>query len=108
MDTPPALPPPLPPLGRTFYLTILAPLVPLALCFITSAGTGNSKDSSAPLAFLFCALPVMLGCSIAGAIMLGKRKGVPLGILTFFGLQVLYIGVAFAGCVSSFTHMDFR
>ena len=104
----PALPPSLPPLGRTFYITIFAPLAPLALCLLTSAAAGNSKDAAAPFVFLFCALPAMLGCSIAGAIMVGKRKGVPLGILTFFGLQVLYIGVAFAGCVSSFTHMDFK
>ena len=98
----------MPPLGRTFYITILAPLAPLALCLLTSLGAGSSKGSDASLGFLFCALPVMLGCSIAGAIMVGKRKSVPLGILTFFGLQVLYIGVAFAGCVSSFSHMDFK
>lgn len=105
MDTPPA---PLPPLGRTFYLTICAPLLPLALCILTSVGTGHSKNSEAPFVFLFLALPVMLGCSIAGAIMLGKRKGAGYGVLTFFGLQILYLGIAFAGCVSSFTGMDFK
>lgn len=109
MDTPPALPkPPLPPLGRTFYLTICAPLLPLALGILLSLGTAHTKNSDTPLVFLFLALPVMLGCSIAGAIMVGNRKGAGYGVLTFFGLQVLYIGIAFAGCVSTLSGMNFH
>ena len=107
MEIPPALPkPPLPPLGRTFYLTICAPLLPLVLCILTGLGNSRSNNSEVPFVFLFLALPVMLGCSIAGAIMVGNRKGAGYGVLTFFGLQVLYLGIAFAGCIASFTGVN--
>ena len=108
MDTPTPEPAPKPPLGRAFYITICAPLAPLLLCLLATAGTSQSRDSGTPLVFLFLALPVMLGCSIAGAIMVGKRKGAGFGVLTFIGLQILYLGVAFAGCVASFSGMNFH
>ncbi len=114
MDTPsvpPPLTPPTPPkpLGLTFVITLLAPLVPLALCVVIGlAGGRASKDSAAPWVFLFLSLPVMLGCSIACAVQVGRRKGVALAMLTFFGTQILYLSAAFAGCIASFQHMDFR
>src|SRR4051794_11641999 len=113
MDTPnPPLPPastppPIPPgpLGRTFVLTLLAPFVPILICFIVGlAGGRAASNSGAPLIFLLLALPVMLGCSIACSIQVGSRKGAGLGVLTFIGTQILYIGAAFGGCVASLQH----
>ena len=108
MDTPPALPPPKPPLGRAFYINLCAPLLPLGICFLTSTTAGGAKNSDTPFAFLFLALPVILGCTLACAIMVGSRKGAGLGVLTFLGLQILYLAIAFAGCLASFSGANFH
>jgi hypothetical protein len=109
--TPPplTLPTPRGPLGRTFVITLLAPLAPLILCLIGGlTGDRSWQDSLVPWALLMLSLPVMLGCSIACAIQVGTRKGAGLGVLTFIGTQILYIGTGFAGCVASIKHMDFK
>lgn len=113
MDAPSNPPPPLPPtpprpLGWTFIIVLLAPFAPILLSVLSGLASGHSKDAVAPWVFLFLALPVMLGCSIACSIQVGTRKGVGLGILTFFGTQILYLSAAFAGCVASIDHIDFR
>jgi hypothetical protein len=41
-------------------------------------------------------------------VMVGKRKGGGIGFLAFLGIQILYIGVAFAGCVTLADGMSFR
>jgi len=100
---------PLRPLGRTFVITLLAPLVPILICFIVGlAGGRAASNSGAPLIFFFLSLPVMLGCSIACSIQVGSRKGAGLGVLTFIGTQILYISAAFGGCIASLQHMDFK
>jgi hypothetical protein len=106
---PPALPIPPRPLGWTFVITLLAPFLPILLCVLTGVAGGRAaKDSAVPWVFLLLALPVMLGCSIACSIQVGTRKGVGLGILTFIGTQILYVGAAFAGCIASFEPGNFR
>jgi hypothetical protein len=92
-----------------FVPTLLAPLAPLLLCIaINLSDSRAANNSPVPWILLFLSLGLMLACSIACAILVGKRKGVGLGILTFFGTQVVYISLAFAGCVSSFSHVDFK
>jgi hypothetical protein len=108
VSPPPPSPTPPRPLGRTFVLTLLAPLLPLILCIVIGLAEGRGNDSAAPYVFLFLSLPVMLGCSIACAIQVGSRKGAGLGILTFIGTQILYISVAFGGCLAAFSNANFH
>ena len=75
---------------------------------IAVAGGRNrgGGDLGVPLSFL--ALFAMLVCSIICAVMVGKRKGGGIGFLAFLGIQILYIGIAFAGCVTLADGMSFR
>lgn len=75
---------------------------------IAAAGgrNGGGGDWGIPLSFL--ALFAMLVCSIICAVMVGKREGGGMGFLTFVGIQVLYIGVAFAGCATVASGMSFH
>jgi len=78
----------------------------LAVGIAAAAGRNDGGDLGIPLSFL--ALFAMLVCSIICAVMVGKRKGGGIGFLTFVGIQVLYIGVAFAGCATLASGMSFR
>jgi len=87
-----------------FVITLLAPFGPLLLSvLICVIGGRSASDSAAPGIFYFLSLPAMLGCWIACAIQVGSRKGTGMGVLTFFGTQILYIGAAVGGCVASAT-----
>ena len=108
METPPPLQGPKP-LGRTFYIILFAPIAAMALAVgIAVAGgrKGGGGDFGVSLSFL--ALFAMLVCSIICAVMVGKRKGGGIGFLAFLGIQILYIGIAFAGCVTLADGMSFR
>ena len=108
MDSPPPLPDPKP-LGRTFWILLLAPIGSMALAAGLSAIFGNdSPDGGAGMLLSMVTLPVMLVCSILCAVMVGKRKGAGLGILTFIGIQIVYIGVGFAGCATVMIGVNFH
>ena len=97
------------PLGRTFYVVLFSPIAVMALAVgIGAAGgrNGGGGDLGIPLSFL--PLLAMLVCSIICAVMVGKRKGGGIGFLAFLGIQVLYVGVAFAGCATLADGMSFR
>ncbi len=108
METPPPLQEPKP-LGRTFYIILFSPIAAMALAVgigVAGGRNGAGGDLGVPLSFL--ALFAMLVCSIICAVMVGKRKGGGIGFLAFLGIQILYIGVAFAGCVTLADGMSFR
>lgn len=97
METPPPLPGEKP-LGRTFYILLIGPLVAMGVAVAISklAPKGDLSDLGLPLSWL--AMLAMLVCSIICAVIIGKRKNAWLGVLTFVGIQVLYLSVCFAGC----------
>ena len=98
MDTPPPLPA-RKPLGALFYVLLIGPLAAMGLAVaIDRMGGGRSQaaDWGIPLSLL--AMLVMLTCSIICAIMIGKRHGAGLGVLSFIGIQVVYLAASFAGC----------
>jgi hypothetical protein len=99
METPPTLPPAPPePLGKPFFITLLAPVASMALAALASLGGKDAEEFSFGLSIL--TLPAMLVCSIICGVMVGKRKGGGMGFLAFLGFQVLYIAVAFGGCAA--------
>lgn len=53
-------------------------------------------------------LIAMLVCSIFCSVMVGRRHGGGIGVLTFIGIQVIYVSVACAGCAMAVGKMDFR
>jgi hypothetical protein len=97
MDAPPPLPASKP-LGRTFCVLLIGPLVVMGIAIAVGkfGAKGNTSDLSFPLSWL--AMILMWVCSIFCAVMVGKRKKWWLGVLTFFGIQVVYLSVVFAGC----------
>jgi len=103
MDNPPPLP-----LGRTFYILLIAPLsiMGLALAVDQIGGHNSANDWGMPISCL--ALLAMFVCSIICAVIVGKRRTVGLAILTFIGIQVVYVSVAFAGCGLLMQGMSFR
>ncbi len=107
MDTPPPLPEPKP-LGPLFYILLIGPLAVMGIAALIALAGGRNRadDWSIPLSVL--SLPVMLVCSIICAVMVGRRKSAGYGILTFIGIQVVYIGVAFAGCATVMSGMSFH
>jgi hypothetical membrane protein len=108
MDSPPPLPEKRP-LGRTFFILFFAPIIVMAI----SAGVGLTAERNSNLQGLGVALwafdhHALLVCSIICAMMVGQRRNPGLGVLTFFGIQVIYIAVAFGGCIANLQKMDFR
>lgn len=96
MDTPPPLPDKKP-LGTTFYVLLIGPLVAMGMAVaLKSVETASTRDLAVPLSWL--AMLAMWVCSIFCAVMVGKRKNAWLGVLTWFGIQVVYLSVTFAGC----------
>ena len=109
METPPPTPGAKPPLGRTFYLCLFAPVVFMAVGAAASAiGTTNNGMDSLGLVISLLSLLGMIACSVVCSVMVGKRQGGWLGVLTFIGIQVVYVAVAFAGCAAMIGKMDFR
>lgn len=109
METPPALPPTLrPPLGKAFYITLLAPVASMGLAALAGLGGKDTEGFSFGLSLL--TMPVMLVCAIVCAVMVGQRKGGGMGFAAFLGFVVLYIAVAFGGCAAilSNNRLDFR
>jgi hypothetical protein len=107
METPPALPPTSrPPLGKKFAFILLGPVVAMALAAALSAGGKDLEGMAFGLSMI--SLLAMLVCSIICAVWVGRRQGSGLGFLTFLGIQVFYIAVAFAGCAALVGKMDFH
>ena len=94
MESPPSLPPK--PLGRAFYILLVAPVASMMLAAALSVFKSSVGDLGVMLSL--ATLFVMLVCSIICAVMVGKCKGAGSGFLAFVGIQILYIGIAFAGC----------
>lgn len=98
MDTPPAKTP----LGRQFYLILLAPLglFAVALCFANSL-----PDVALPL--LGFGAVGTVACSVILAAQLSRRMGKPdkpatgLGVLLFFALMAFYGICFFVGCTTA-------
>jgi hypothetical protein len=97
MDNPPPLPESKP-LGRTFYILLIAPLIGMGIAVALAAfgGQGNASDFGVLLSWV--AMIAMWVCSIFCAVIVGKRKNAWLGVLAFLGIQVVYLSVTFAGC----------
>ena len=113
METPPPSPDAKPPLGRTFYLWLFAPVLSMAVATAASAaasaaGGHNSDLEGFGFVVLVLSLLGMIACSVVCSVMVGKRKGGGLGVLTFIGIQVIYVSAAFAGCATMVGKMDFR
>ena len=108
-ETPPPIPDPKPPLGRAFYIWLFAPVVSMAVAAAASTAGGRNSDLQGfGMLLSMGTLVAMLVCSIVCSVMAGKRKGGGIGVLTFIGIQVIYISVAFAGCALAIGKMDFR
>ena len=109
METPPPIPDAKPPLGRAFYFWLFAPVISMALAAAASAAGGHN---SGPEGFGFVvsvlSLLGMIACSVVCSVMVSKRKGGWFGALTFIGIQVVYVAVAFAGCATMIGKMDFH
>lgn len=109
METPPPTPDAKPPLGRAFYAWLLAPVVSMAVAAAASAiGGRNSELQGFGMLLSLATLVAMLVCSIVCAVMVGKRQGGGIGVLTFVGVQVIYVSVAFAGCAVAMAKLDFH
>jgi hypothetical protein len=109
METPPPIPDPQPPLGRGFYIWLLAPVASMAVAAAAPViGGRNSGLEGFGVVLSLISMVGMIACSVVCAVMVGKRKGGGLGVLTFLGIQVVYVSVAFAGCVAMIGKMDFR
>ena len=107
MESPPPLPAP-EPLGRAFWILLVAPVASMALAAGIAAIGGDNAAGGFGVILSLATLLAMLVCSILCAITVGKRKGLGLGVLTFLGIQIVYIGVAFAGCASMMNGMNFH
>jgi hypothetical protein len=107
MDTPPPLPGKKP-LGQTFYILLLSPLLVMgiAVALAKLGSTGSTRDLGIPLSWL--AMLGMWVCSILCAVIVGKRKNAWLGVLTWLGIQVVYLSVTFAGCDTMTRGMNFH
>lgn len=109
MEPPPPTPDAKPPLGRAFYLMLFAPVATMAVASAASAAGGrNSGLEGFGMVVSLLSLLGMIACSVVCSVMVGKRKGGWLGVLTFLGIQVIYISVARAGCAVAVGKMDFR
>ena len=102
METPPAIPPAKPPLGRQFYGLLLTPLALMAIFFCCA----NSGGNLAGILMLLAALAT-LACSILLARLMAQRMGpagqasVGIGILLFFAVQAFYAVCFFVGCTAA-------
>jgi hypothetical protein len=107
MDTPPPLRS-TKPLGRTFYVLLISPLIVMgiAVALAKLAEDRNIRELGMPLSWL--AMLAMWVCSIFCAVIVGKRKNAWLGVLTWFGIQVVYLSVTFAGCDYMTRGMNFH
>ena len=80
METPPPTPEAKPPLGRTFYLWLFAPVASMAVAAAVSAAGGrNSSLEGFGFVVSLLSLLAMIACSVVCAVMVGKRKGGGLG-----------------------------
>ena len=107
MDTPPPVPPSLPPelppplFGQRFLLTLLGPLVTLALGLFLGHNMNYYNAEAPTMILIFGSLAAMFVCSILCALQLGKARGVAWGIVGFLIIQVFYITVSAIGCTAS-------
>lgn len=109
METPPPTPDAKPPLGRAFYIWLLSPLASMAVAAAAAAAGGRNSDLQGfGMVLSMATLVAMLVCSIVCSVMVGKRQGGGIGVLTFIGIQVIYVSVACAGCAVTIGKMDFR
>src|SRR4051794_37438155 len=109
MENPPPLPDSKPPLGRTFYILLFAPVASMGCAAACPAlGGRNSGLEGFGMVLSMATLLAMLVCSILCGVMVGKRSGGGIGVLTFLGIQALYVAVACAGCAAVVGKMDFR
>lgn len=99
METPPELPAKeRPPLGKAFFMVLLGPVASMGIAALASLGGKDAEGLSFGLSLF--TLPAMLVCSILCAVWIGQRKGGGMGFLSFLGIQVVYIAVAFGGCAA--------
>ncbi|MCE9612186.1 MAG: hypothetical protein K8R23_18470 [Chthoniobacter sp.] len=109
MEAPPPIPNAKPPLTRAFYLWLCVPVASMVLAAALSAAGGrNSALEAFGTLLSFVSVAAMVVGSIVCSVMVGKRKGGWIGMLTFIGIQVVYVAVAFAGCAAMIGRMDFR
>ena len=109
METPPPIPDAKPPLSRAFFMTLLAPIASMAVAAACSVlGGRNSELQGFGQLLSMATLVAMLVCSIVCAVMVGRRSGGGIGVLTFIGIQVIYVAVAFAGCVTAIGQLNFH
>lgn len=101
METPPPTPNTKPPLGRAFFIWLLAPVVTMAVATtIFATDNRNSELQGFGMIVSWLSLLAMIGCSVVCSMMVGKRRGGLSGVLTFLGIQVIYVSVAVAGCAT--------
>ena len=109
IETPPPTPEAKPPLGRKFYLWLFAPVISMGVAAAASAAGGRNSDLQGfGMVLSLLSLLAMIACSVVCSVMVGKRKGGGLGVLTFIGIQVIYVSAAFAGCATMVGKIDFR
>ena len=109
METPPPTAEAKPPLGRAFYIWLFAPVASMSVAAAASAAGGRNSDLQGFGTVLsLLSLLAMIACSVVCSVMVGRRKGGGLGVMTFIGIQVIYVSVACAGCAVAVGKMDFR
>ncbi len=112
METSPPTPEAKPPLSRAFFITLLAPIAPIASMAVAAAcsalGGRNSNVQGFGMLLSLATLVALLVCSIVCAVMVGKRSGGGIGVLTFLAIQVIYVAVAFAGCAATTAKLNFH
>jgi hypothetical protein len=92
-ESPP--PPPPRPLGFVFWIVLLVPIVLSLVGWSLYSSDRKLGDRLLELAMF--AAPVS---AVTCAVMVGRRYGAALGLLSLVGILLLYGGVAFAGCVA--------
>lgn len=93
-EPPPTLPAEPPPLPPKFWGFLLAPLVPFYVVCLTSPA-GNLNQALAGLAILALSGCLAIAALVNCPIIMAKQTRAFLGILTFFGMLLLYGGVVY-------------
>jgi hypothetical protein len=108
MDSPPALPEKRP-LGRAFFILFFAPLLVMVISVGASlAAERNSTLQGFGMALWALDLVALLVCSVICAMIAGQCRGVGIGVLTFLGIQLIYIAVGVGGFIAAISKADFR
>jgi len=92
-----SLPPDRPPPGKAFFATLLVPVLCIAVAAAVPSVTHSLNEG---IVLWFLTLSVMVICATICAVMIGQRKDVGIGLLSFLGILIFYAGVALAGCAA--------